>query len=112
MIEQRKYRDFFGSLANASRLDIVQYLRRRDATVTQIATDLGYEQSRVSHSLARLSRAGIVAVRREDSRKLFHLVEDVTPLLQEIETFLLRGERGSVPQRDWAPEALVAEAAK
>lgn len=108
-IEPRRYREFFGALANASRLDIVQFLRRRDATVTQIAGELGYEQSRVSHSLARLARAGIVAVRREDKRKLFHLAADVTPLLQEIETFLVRNERRSaVPApHDWAPGTLV-----
>ena len=84
-MEQSEYREFFSTLANLSRLAIVQLLRRRSATVTQIAESLGFEQSRVSHSLARLQRAGIVVCRWEDKRKMFHLVEDVAPVLRDIE---------------------------
>src|SRR6185312_6077625 len=103
-MERSEYRDFFSTLANHSRMAIVQLLRRHSATVTQIAESLEYEQSRVSHSLARLQRAGIVVCRWEQKRKMFHLVEGVAPLLQEIETYLERRPkpaRGSV-EREWA----------
>ncbi|MGH9393122.1 MAG: ArsR/SmtB family transcription factor [Terriglobales bacterium] len=102
-MEHTDYRDFFSTLANMSRLAIVQLLRRRGATVTQIAETLGFEQSRVSHSLARLQRAGIVACRWEDKRKMFHLVEGVSPLLREIELYIEhhpKPARGAL-EREW-----------
>ncbi len=87
-MENGDYREFFSTLANYSRMSIVQLLRRQVATVTQIADNLGYEQSRVSHSLARLQRAGIVACRWEQKRKTFYIVDEIAPLLLEIETYL------------------------
>ncbi|TAN21287.1 MAG: ArsR family transcriptional regulator [Acidobacteria bacterium] len=87
-MEHNEYRDFFSTLSNVSRMAIVQMLRRRGATVSQIAETLSFEQSRVSHSLARLQRAGIVICRWEQKRKMFHLVDGVAPLLHEIETYL------------------------
>ncbi|MGH9476630.1 MAG: ArsR/SmtB family transcription factor [Terriglobales bacterium] len=87
-MEHSEYRDFFATLSNVSRMSIVQLLRRRAATVTQIAESLAFEQSRVSHSLARLQRAGIVVCRWEQKRKMFHLVEGVAPLLHDIEAYL------------------------
>jgi DNA-binding transcriptional ArsR family regulator len=109
-MEQNDYRDFFSTLANLSRMGIVQLLRRRGATVTQIAETLGYEQSRVSHSLARLQRAGIVVCRWEDKRKMFHLVDDVAPVLRDIEMYLERrpkpGKNGS--ERGWSNTWAVA----
>src|SRR5579875_1556705 len=92
-MDHSDYREFFSTLANVSRMAIVQLLRRRAATVTEIADTLGFEQSRVSHSLARLQRAGLVACRWEDKRKMFHLVEAVAPLLGEIELYLERHPR-------------------
>jgi DNA-binding transcriptional ArsR family regulator len=100
-MEQSEYREFFSTLANLSRLAIVQLLRRRSATVTQIAESLGFEQSRVSHSLARLQRAGIVVCRWEDKRKMFHLVEDVAPVLRDIEQYLERRPKARGVERQW-----------
>lgn len=109
-MEYSDYREFFSTLGNLSRLAIVQLLRRRGATVTQIAESLGYEQSRVSHSLARLQRAGIVACRWEDKRKMFHLVEEVSPLLRDIEVYLEHRPKGPKPgaERGWGNNAWAA----
>lgn len=105
-MEQVEYRDFFSTLANHSRLAIVQLLRRHGATVTQIAESLGYEQSRVSHSLARLQQAGIVACRWEDKRKVFRLAEDLPTLLRDIDLYLERhpkaGRNGTHAERSWS----------
>lgn len=87
-MDENDYPEFFATLANFSRLSIVQMLRCGVATVTQISETLGYEQSRVSHSLARLQRAGIVGCRWEQKRKTFYLAEGVAPLLGAIETYL------------------------
>lgn len=101
-MDENEYPEFFATLANFSRLSIVQMLRRGVATVTEISETLGYEQSRVSHSLARLQRAGIVGCKWEQKRKTFYLVEGVAPLLVAIETYLqqrqqARNARGLSP---------------
>ncbi|MGH9467243.1 MAG: ArsR/SmtB family transcription factor [Terriglobales bacterium] len=107
-MEHNQYKDFFSTLSNSSRMTIVQLLRHQGATVSQIAESLDYEQSRVSHSLARLQRAGIVVCRWEQKRKMFHLVEGVAPLLHEIESYLesrpkpTRAEVASWSAPDWA----------
>lgn len=98
-MDENDYPEFFATLANFSRLAIVQMLRRGVATVTQISETLGYEQSRVSHSLARLQRAGIVGCRWEQKRKTFYLVEGISPLLTEIENYLQQRQRAR-SQRD------------
>lgn len=104
-MEHSGHREFFSTLANTSRLAIVQLLRRRGATVTQISETLGFEQSRVSHSLARLQRAGIVSCRWEDKRKMFHLGEDVGPLLHDVDTYLehrpARAPQANGGERTW-----------
>lgn len=109
-MEHSDYREFFSTLANFSRMAIVQLLRRRGATVTQIAESLGYEQSRVSHSLARLQRAGIVSCRWEDKRKMFHLAEEVSPLLRDIDVYLEHRPKSakSGSERGWGSGAWAA----
>jgi len=106
------HREFFSTLGNLSRLAIVQLLRRHAATVSQIAETLNFEQSRVSHSLARLQRAGLVTCRWEDKRKMFHLSEDVAPVLRDIDLYLEHRTKPARPdaQRTWPNGAAWAAA--
>jgi len=94
-METAECRNFFSTLGNYSRLAIVQLLQSRGATVTQIADSLGFEQSRVSHCLARLQRAGMVECRWEGKQKLFYLVDEIAPLLREVEGYLKRHPPGT-----------------
>lgn len=112
-MDENDYPEFFATLANFSRLAIVQMLRQGVATVTQISETLGYEQSRVSHSLARLQRAGIVGCKWEQKRKMFYLVDGIAPLLTEIENYLQQRQNARTRNmsaawnRNWAAAAEV-----
>jgi ArsR family transcriptional regulator len=57
--------DFLRSLAHPARLAIIEYLKRGEASVGQMVTDLGIEQSGLSKHLATLRQAGILASRQE-----------------------------------------------
>ena len=57
--------EFFKVLGEPNRLCIVGLLAQRAYTVEQLAAALGVGASTVSHHLARLARAGLVAARSE-----------------------------------------------
>ncbi len=56
------YRLFFKAFSNETRLDIIQALRKKPLTVTEICDKTGFEQSRVSHNLRCLEHCGFVKV--------------------------------------------------
>lgn len=56
------YRLFFKAFSNKTRLKIIQLLRKKPLTVTEICSKTGFEQSRVSHNLRCLENCGFVSV--------------------------------------------------
>jgi len=56
------HRLFFKAFSNHTRLGIIQLLRRKALTVTEICEKTGFEQSRVSHNLRCLENCGFVKV--------------------------------------------------
>ena len=65
--------EFFKVLGEPNRLRIVGLLGQRAYTVEQLAVTLGVGASTVSHHLARLARAGLVAARSESYYNLYSL---------------------------------------
>ncbi|MBI3566542.1 MAG: winged helix-turn-helix transcriptional regulator [Elusimicrobia bacterium] len=57
--------EFLKALAHPARLEIIDYLRKSEASVGTMVTDLGVEQSALSKHLALLRQAGILASRQE-----------------------------------------------
>ncbi len=82
--------NFFRALADANRLKIVGLLAQQSYTVEQLAALLGLGDSTVSHHLARLSDAGLVAARAEGYYSIYSLQTDV---LSEMAQRLLSRER-------------------
>ena len=94
--------DFLKSLAHPARLAIIEYLKRGEATVGQMVTDLGIEQSGLSKHLATLRLAGILASRQEKAsvfysirdKNIFSVLRPIAEILrtklQESETLLAR----------------------
>ena len=72
------------ALAAPSRLLILSRLRREACTVTQLAADIGMEQSAVSHQLRLLRHLGLVAGTRHGKTTVYALYDNhVARLLDE-----------------------------
>ncbi len=69
----RLYKEFFRAMGNPPRFRIVQVLREGPRSVGQIAQSLGYEQSRVSHSLACLLHCGFLIWTWQGKNKIYRL---------------------------------------
>jgi len=64
---------FFSTLANPTRLAILELLRSSPMNVMAIAEALGQEQSMVSHNLKPLERCAFVYSERKGKEKMFRL---------------------------------------
>jgi ArsR family transcriptional regulator, nickel/cobalt-responsive transcriptional repressor len=88
-------------LATPSRVQIVGLLRRGDASVGQLAQDLGMEQSAVSHQLAMLRHLGVVVAHRQGRRRIYALHDDHLAQLLEQAIFHVEHVRlGAVAHRE------------
>ncbi len=82
----KSYEAFFKTLADKSKLDIINLLSKRAMNVTQLCGRLGFEQSRVSHNLRVLKERGFVSVRQDGKERVYALDKDeITPILQLID---------------------------
>lgn len=92
---------FFGTLANDSRLNILNTLRHRQKNVTEICKSTGFEQSMVSHNLKLLEYHGMVFIEKKGKYRYYRLNQQtIAPLIELIDTHMkaycykiLRGER-------------------
>ncbi|MBI4678012.1 MAG: winged helix-turn-helix transcriptional regulator [Elusimicrobia bacterium] len=82
--------DFLKSLAHPARLAIIEYLKKGEAAVGQMATDLGIEQSGLSKHLAILRLTGILSPRQEKAnvyysikdRNIFSVLRPIAEILK------------------------------
>ena len=89
-MDHKFYREFFRALGNPTRFGIVQLLRLGPRHVGQIAGELGFEQSRVSHNLACRLHCGFVLWNWEGKNKVYRLNPELAPILAGIEGHLAR----------------------
>lgn len=69
------------ALAGESRVRILAELRDGPRSVTELVTELGAEQSAVSHQLKLLRDTGLVVAEREGRRRIYSLYDDHVALL-------------------------------
>ena len=67
---------FFETLGNQARWDIIHVLQKNPYRVTDIASNLGLEQSLVSHHLKRLETCGFVKVTPNGTERIYSLNEE------------------------------------
>ncbi len=80
------YKRFFGTLADPTKLTILQSLEREPLTVSEICVVLDMEQSRVSHNLRTLKDLGFVSCTVEGRSRRYTLDEKtIKPLLALIQ---------------------------
>ncbi|MBI2449042.1 winged helix-turn-helix transcriptional regulator [Candidatus Pacearchaeota archaeon] len=70
------HRLFFKAFSNYTRLEIIQLLRKKPLTVTEICEKTGFEQSRVSHNLRCLEHCGFVKVTQNGNFREYSLDEE------------------------------------
>jgi len=98
---EKAYKIFFGTLANKSRIKIINYLRQEARCVHEITKDLGFNQTTVSHNLKRLLRCGFVFVEQKGKHRYYSLnKKTIKPLMSLIDEHMheycekiARGER-------------------
>jgi len=74
---------FFKVLANPARLAILEVLRERPRSVSEIARELKQEQSMISHNLEPLEKCRFVFSKRKEKQRLYSLnKETAEPLFK------------------------------
>ena len=80
----RELEQYFKGLADQNRLRILNLLLHGELCVCDIGAVLGMSQSAVSHQLAVLRAARLVAFRREGKTVYYRLADDHVGLLLEV----------------------------
>ncbi|MBS3165485.1 winged helix-turn-helix transcriptional regulator [Candidatus Woesearchaeota archaeon] len=81
------YKIFFKSLADESRLHIINAVRINKKNVQEICSETGLEQSLVSHHLKRLERCGMVFKEKKGKHRYFTVNhETIKPLMELIDS--------------------------
>ena len=80
------YVQFFSSLSDLSRLEIIKSLRDSPKNVSELSQTLNYEQSRVSHNLRKLKELGFVVQKPNGKERVYEIDKTITPLLKLIDT--------------------------
>lgn len=77
---------FFSTLANPTRLAIIEQLNERPMSVTELVEALKQEQSMISHNLRPLTRCKFVTRKREGKNNIYYLNhETMDPILMAVE---------------------------
>lgn len=79
------YRQFFATIAEPTRLEIVNSLRKKKSSVNELCKDLSMEQSRVSHQLEKLRKFGFVDNKRDGKEMIYSLRKWINPLFSIID---------------------------
>jgi ArsR family transcriptional regulator len=78
---------FFKALANPTRLAILEVLREKPRSVTEIAESLKQEQSMISHNLTTLERCRFVFSERKEKQRIYSLNRETVEPLFKLFTF-------------------------
>ena len=88
---KQPYKQFFGTIANPVRLDIIEYLQKQASNVNGISKHLKYNQSTISHSLSRLEKCGFVTVERKGKERIYTLnQETIRPLFRLMQNHMTK----------------------
>ncbi|MBI2668650.1 winged helix-turn-helix transcriptional regulator [Candidatus Woesearchaeota archaeon] len=83
------YKLFFNTLANDSRLKIINILRNKSKNVSEICKAAGFEQSLVSHNLKILEYHGMVFMEKKGKFRYYTVNKNtIQPLLELIDAHM------------------------
>ena len=78
---KQPYKQFFGTLANQNRLDIVEALRDSPLNVTALCKKLGFNQTTISHNIRRLETCGFVSAIPNGRERTYKLNQQTIGIL-------------------------------
>ena len=77
------YNTFFETIANKTRLGIVEALMKKPMSVTDICNELKQEQSKISHNLKCLTDCHFLDVKKQGKKRIYSLNKDtIVPLMR------------------------------
>ena len=80
------YEIFFKIMADKSKLEVLNLLSKGPKNVSELSKKLGFEQSRVSHTLRVLKDRHFVAVTQKGKERIYSLDQEImVPLLRLID---------------------------
>ena len=80
------YGTFFDTIGNKTRLRILETLRKRSMSVTEICDSLREEQSKISHNLKCLTDCNFLDVIKKGKKRIYSLNKDtIVPLMKLVE---------------------------
>ncbi len=79
------YKQFFATIAEPARLEIINSLRKKASSVSGLCKELKMEQSRVSHQLEKLKNFGFVESKRVGKEMIYSLNIWISPLFKIID---------------------------
>src|SRR5574341_745726 len=83
--------DFLKALAHSIRLQIIEYLKSGEASVSKIVQALGVEQSNLSRHLATLRELGVLSARQEKTTVYYSIQDqDIFKVLRPIAEILMK----------------------
>ena len=86
----KSYNLFFETIANKTRLNIIEILQKKPMSVTEICTELKEEQSKISHALKELRECSIIDFEQKGKQRIYSLNKTIIPILRLIKC---HGER-------------------
>ena len=90
----KSYEPFFKTLADSSKLEIINLLSKGGLSVGEISEKLGFEQSRVSHNLKALVERGFLVVEKKGKSRVYSLDEkEIVPILKLVDKHVERYDK-------------------
>ncbi len=76
------YTKFFETIANPTRLKIVEALMKEDLSVTELSEVISEEQSKISHNLKCLADCNFLDFKKDGRMRIYSLNKDtIVPLM-------------------------------
>jgi DNA-binding transcriptional ArsR family regulator len=80
------YTTFFETIANKTRLKILEILQAKPMSVTEICEVLVEEQSKISHNLKCLTECHFLDVKQQGKKRIYSLNKDtILPLMKLVD---------------------------
>lgn len=80
------YKKFFDTISNNTRLSIIEVLKEKKLSVSEICKILNEEQSKISHNLKCLADCNFIDVKKDGKRRIYSLnKETILPLMAIVE---------------------------